>query len=45
MKRGMTIEYLNCKADLKFEVDVGVNDAIVIRVLDRFHPKFKKKAS
>ena len=28
MKRGMTIEYLKCRADLNFEVDFGVNDAI-----------------
>ena len=28
MKRGMTIEYLKCRADLKFEVDFGVNDGI-----------------
>ena len=25
MKRGMTIEYLKCRADLNFEVDFGVN--------------------
>ena len=28
MKRGMTIEYLMCTADLNFEVDFGVNGAI-----------------
>ena len=28
MKRGMTIEYLKCRADHNFEVDFGVNDAI-----------------
>ena len=28
MKRGMTIEYLMCRADLNFEVDFGVNRAI-----------------
>ena len=28
MKRGMTIEYLKFRADLNFEVDFGVNDAI-----------------
>ena len=28
MKRGMTIEYLMCRADLNFEVDFGVNGAI-----------------
>ena len=28
MKRGMTIEYLKCRADLNFEVEFGVNDAI-----------------
>ena len=28
MKRGVTIEYLKCKADLNFEVDFGVNGAI-----------------
>ena len=27
MKRGMTIGYLMCRADLNFEVDFGVNDA------------------
>ena len=27
MKRGMTIEYLKCRADLNFEVDIGVNGA------------------
>ena len=28
MKRGMTFEYLMCRADLNFEVDFGVNVAI-----------------
>ena len=28
MKRGKTIEYLKCRADLNFEVDFGVNGAI-----------------
>ena len=28
MKRGMTIEYLKCRTDLNFEIDLGVNDAI-----------------
>ena len=28
MKRGMTIEYLKCRADLNFEVEFGVNGAI-----------------
>ena len=28
MKRGMTIEYLKCRADLNFEVDFGVNGVI-----------------
>ena len=28
MKRGMTIEYLKCRADLNFEVDFRVNSAI-----------------
>ena len=28
MKSGMIIEYLMCRADLNFEVDFGVNDAI-----------------
>ena len=28
MKRGMTIEYLKYRADLNFEVDFEVNDAI-----------------
>ena len=34
MKRGMTIEYLKCRANLSFEVDFGVNGtvgAIVIK--------------
>ena len=28
MKRGMTIEYLKCRADPNFHVDFGVNGAI-----------------
>ena len=28
MKRGMTTEYLMCRADLNFEGDSGVNGAI-----------------
>ena len=28
MKHEMTIEYLECRADLNVEVDFGVNDAI-----------------
>ena len=28
MKRGMTFEYLMCRADLNFEVDFGINRAI-----------------
>ena len=28
MKRGMTIEYRKCRADLNFEVDFGVNGGI-----------------
>ena len=28
MKRGITIEYLKCRADLNFEVDIGVNGAL-----------------
>ena len=28
MKRGMTIKYLKCKADVNVEVDFGVNGAI-----------------
>ena len=28
MKRGMTIEYPMCRADLNFEADFGVNGAI-----------------
>ena len=28
LKRGMTIEYLMCRADLNFEVDFRVNGAI-----------------
>ena len=48
MKRGMTIEYLECKADLNFEVDFGLNGAIgtigdkvgsyFILIMHRFHP-------
>ena len=48
IKRGMTIEYLICRADLNFEVDFGVNGAIgtivtrvgsyCIRIMHRFHP-------
>ena len=46
MKRGMIIEYLNCRADLNVEVDFGVNGAIgmtvtewdFIWIMDRFHP-------
>ena len=28
MNRGMTLEYLKCRADLNFQVDFGVNGAI-----------------
>ena len=28
MKRGITIEYIKCRADLNFEVEFGVNGAI-----------------
>ena len=28
MKRGMTFEYLECRADLNFQVDFRVNGAI-----------------
>ena len=28
IKYGMTIKYLKCRADLKFEVDFGANGAI-----------------
>ena len=28
MKRGMTIEYLTCRADLNFNLDFGVNGTI-----------------
>ena len=49
MKRGMTFEYLMCRADLNFEVDFGVTGAIgtivtkwdlnyCIRTMYRFHP-------
>ena len=48
MKRGMTTEYLKCRANLNFEVDLRVNGAIgtivtkwagsyFIRMMDRFH--------
>ena len=45
MERGMTIEYLKCRADLNFEVDFGVNGAIgtivtkwdFIWIMDHFH--------
>ena len=33
MKRGMTIEYLKCRADLNFEVDFGVNGAIAYTIV------------
>ena len=33
MKRGITIEYLKCKADLSFEVDFGANGAIAMIVI------------
>ena len=46
MKRGMTIEYLKCRADLNFKIDFGVNgaigaivikwDGIFIQIMDRF---------
>ena len=49
MKRGMTIEYLMCGADLNFEADLGVNGAIgtivtkldlyCIRIMHSFHPQ------
>ena len=32
MNRGMTIEYLKCRAYLNFEVDFGVNNAIGVIV-------------
>ena len=32
MKRGMTIEYLKCRADLNFEVGFGVSGAICTNV-------------
>ena len=32
MKREMTIDLLKCKADLNFEDDFGVNDAVCISV-------------
>ena len=32
MKRGMTIEYLKCRADFNFEVDFGANGAIGVIV-------------
>ena len=46
IKRGMTIEYLKCRADLNFEVDFEVNSAIgtivtkwdlILFERDRFH--------
>ena len=50
MKRGMTIEYLKCRADLNFEVDIGVNgafgtsvtkwDLILFGYFICFHPYF-----
>ena len=49
MKRGMTIEYLMCRADLNLEVDFGVNGAMhwydcdqvgsyCLGIMHRFHP-------
>ena len=47
MKRGMSIEYLKCRADLNFEADFGVNmlfchgcdcdelESYFIRIMDR----------
>ena len=32
MKRGMSNEYLKCRADLNFEVDFGINGAIGVIV-------------
>ena len=34
MKRGMTIEYLKCRKDLNFEVDIRVNDVIAMIVTE-----------
>ena len=34
MKRGMTIEFLMCRADLNFDVDLGVNDTIDTTVIE-----------
>ena len=48
MKRGMTFEYLMCRADLNSEVDFGVNDAIGTMLLwgsdIRSVEKYQKKA-
>ena len=49
MNRGVTIEYLKCRAGLNYEVDFGVNGAIgiydcdqvgsyFIWIMDRFYP-------
>ena len=34
MKRGMTIEYLMCRADLNFEVDFGVDFGTIVTEWD-----------
>ena len=34
MKRGMTIEYLKCRANLNFEADFAVNGAIGVIVTE-----------
>ena len=47
MKRGMTIEYLKCRADLNFEVEFGVNGAIgtVVTKWDLFYSGNKSFSS
>ena len=36
MNRGMTIEYLKCRADLNFEVDFRVNAPLVRLILTKW---------
>ena len=36
MKHGMTIEYLNCRADHNFEVDFGVYGAIIWTIVTKW---------
>ena len=44
MKRGMTIEYLKCRADLNFEVDFRANGAIGT-IVTKWDPNFLDNGS